>query len=167
MPMAEHEITITDRLGYILTVQCYFGAVAFNICVLNNGQRIAYLRGACDDRRLLLGDLLVDEGNSPEFSRRRSLFSWHRYRSKNWRGRGIGPALIEIALEEARSRGLQTAEGNVATRDSDAFPGLRDFYEKLGFKITDPLPSAFSGTAFSIVKRLHSETAKIRSMNTL
>ena len=54
------------------------------------------------------------------------------------RGQGVGRALLEAAIEYARSRGAAVLEAYPIERDSpsnaDAFTGLRSMFEKAGFR---------------------------------
>lgn len=58
-----------------------------------------------------------------------------------FRRRGIGTALVEHSLEEARSRGFEAIMFNLVRESNPA----RKIYEAKGFEVTGRVPSAFSG----------------------
>lgn len=51
------------------------------------------------------------------------------YVAPGWRGRGIGTAMMELAIAECRARGCEEMHINVDEPDE----GARRFYERLGF----------------------------------
>ena len=47
--------------------------------------------------------------------------------------RGVGSMLVKAAIEVSKRRGNLGIDGEISDVDSDHFPKLRHFYEKLGF----------------------------------
>src|ERR1041385_9576223 len=54
---------------------------------------------------------------------------------RNYRGRGIGTALLHFVNESARQSGFKRIEGNVAPLDLEKNPRLPDWYRRLGFVV--------------------------------
>jgi ribosomal protein S18 acetylase RimI-like enzyme len=57
------------------------------------------------------------------------------------RRRGIGRALVEHSLEEARRRGFEAMMFNLVRESNPA----RTIYERVGFEVTGRVPGAFHG----------------------
>jgi GNAT superfamily N-acetyltransferase len=60
---------------------------------------------------------------------------WKRLTKKNFRGRGLGSLLLELAINYARRRGLRQIRGFVVRKDLAATPWLLDWYSRYGFQI--------------------------------
>ena len=52
------------------------------------------------------------------------------------RGRGLGSALLEFIVREARSRGFTRIEGDIFAKDHAANQGLPDWYRQRGFVVS-------------------------------
>jgi GNAT superfamily N-acetyltransferase len=51
------------------------------------------------------------------------------------RGRGLGAALLRIAIDYAKAQSCEGVDGELAPNDLERTPYLRDFYRKAGFEI--------------------------------
>jgi GNAT superfamily N-acetyltransferase len=58
-----------------------------------------------------------------------------------WRGRGVGRALVEDSLVEARRLGFDAMQFNLVFESNPA----RRLYEELGFEVTGRVPAAVGG----------------------
>lgn len=59
-----------------------------------------------------------------------------RWRTKNFRGRGIGTAMIEFLVDYARANSIKRIEGEVKPHDFKDNPDLPDWYRRRGFTVT-------------------------------
>lgn len=52
----------------------------------------------------------------------------------NYRRKGLGTALLGLAIESGRRHRVKRIYGSIVQKDIDKTPGLVEFYEKQGFK---------------------------------
>ncbi len=58
--------------------------------------------------------------------------------TKNYRQRGLGTALLELAINVAKKKRLKYIYGSVVQKDIDRTPNLVEWYERHGFKKSSP-----------------------------
>jgi len=64
--------------------------------------------------------------------------AFHRMRAKsnpiNYRGRGLGTALLGLAVTSAKGKGVKHIYGSIVQKDINKTPNIVEFYERRGFK---------------------------------
>ena len=53
----------------------------------------------------------------------------------NYRGRGLGTAIVKMLIQFAMSRGLLQVKGSLSPHDLKDNPGLPDWYRRRGFEV--------------------------------
>ena len=109
--------------------------------------RVLVAESKCVRRQdeLLVGDLLVfDAAKHPQtpLARALRLLTRRGPRSVNYRGRGLGTALLTFIIERAVAKGLSRLRGNLFPRDLRANPNLPGWYRGFGFAVDMKSPES-------------------------
>jgi hypothetical protein len=84
------------------------------------------------DKALFIRDLIIFE---LPFNRRNGCFSLRPFQrpKKNYRKRGLGSAMLDYTILQARILGMARVEGQVVTQNPQDMPFLIDWYKRHGF----------------------------------
>mgnify|MGYP003594424609 CR=1 FL=1 len=108
------------------------------------GRRLGRITATRNGKRLLIGDFLVDNPQN--------------------RGHGIGKCLLDEFLKTAREEAISEVWGSVTQDDIQQTPYLLDWYQRLGFTISEPDGECIETAAKKIVLKLKGEEAA-RALN--
>lgn len=117
------------------------------------GRRIGYAYCMVGpDHRMVFEDLHVTDDLPVVYP---SIIRWlHsfglRRRALNLRGRGVARKLLDHVIEYARSEHIQELRGSVMPQDIEQIPHLLAWYQRRGFRLTDPDGDCLSGAAKKI-----------------
>jgi GNAT superfamily N-acetyltransferase len=135
--------TIEDRTGeqYLVVEDQLTGGARFTVHHKNT--RAAYANVRFEGEILFIADLHVfDRAIRPAMFTLIWRFPPVRVRTSNYRGRGIGSAIIEFLKDYAKTNGFRRIEGKVKQIDLDTNAQLPDWYRRRGFIVTDGVQGA-------------------------
>lgn len=75
--------------------------------------------------------------------------------TKSYRRGGLGTALLELAIDVAKKKRLKCIYGSVAQKDIGRTPNLVEWYEKRGFKKSNPYYNCIPNAAAYICMELN------------
>jgi len=129
---------IQDGTGHSYRLEMSHSDSFWFIKVFDGNVRVGYANCTLTDKILTLADLHV----ATDAPQPRSGFSrlFHRFLSTprkpvNYRGRGLGTALLRFITQRAVQRGFTQIEGKLSPQDLAANPKLPDWYRRHGFTI--------------------------------
>jgi GNAT superfamily N-acetyltransferase len=129
---------ITDARGQRYRLQIDDETSFWRVRVLNGQIWVAEANCQVTDTALTLHDLHVfDKVLSPD----NGLIGWIRGFIKghnkpvNYRGRGLGSALLKFITNTASQRGLREINGSLSRNDLKENPNLANWYQRRGFEV--------------------------------
>ena len=124
-----------------------------------NTIKVGYARCEQQGDRLVISDLKVeDECSIPwPFGNGFLVILGFAFRKVNFRGRGIGSKLLTRILSEATTTGMREVWGSVTQSDIAKTPGLLQWYEQMGFVVSEP-HACISTAIKKITKKISNKT---------
>ncbi len=104
--------------------------------LMQREERLGWLHAVRTGGRLLLGDIVLE--------------------NLKYKGQGIGRRLLDAFVKTAQEEGISEVWGSVTQEDIQQTPYLLDWYQRLGFTISDPDEECVHTAAKKIVLKLKS-----------
>lgn len=110
--------------------------------LFHDSRRIGYLWSTIlSAREIQIGDFRIENALKPQLQRWHAAVRWVAPwlipKSQDYRGKGLGRAMLLQFMAECRRAGLTKIVGSVNNEDSGATPHLLDFYRSSGFTILE------------------------------
>lgn len=133
-----------DKTGRPFRIE-FESAMIWQFEVIAGGRRVGHAWCQVHDDVLRVNDLLIYK-NAPvwnNWQKLRGYLGWGA-KTEDYRGCGIGAALLAAITRQATSAGLNAIEGAITASDLRETPALTGWYKSHGFVITEKPPDAFS-----------------------
>lgn len=135
----DKSLLFADCEGRRHRIQIWLGASGWAFRIFEGARIVGRLDATATSTELHVGDLLVHDGTAAvrrELGGFASRFCrWLKLPERNWRERGLGAAMLEAAIAEARLHEMIRIHGIVVEDPEDR---LKRFYMRHGFTIIPP-----------------------------
>ncbi len=154
----EIALTIHDQAGRVYSIHFTRGACLWLMDVIAaDGRRVGRLMATEQvDGTLLLGDLTIGDVLpvcTPWWRRCVQCIGGHARMHESFRGRGLGSALLDAFLCEARQAGVRSITGYLVPKDLRAWPALPEWYARRGFKLSPSTETKSAGPHNLLIRK--------------
>ncbi len=127
-------LTITDRDGRHYPVEYFRYDTGPDFFVYDQQIRIGHAYCLTQQETLYLADLCISNAARIPGGQLHWLLGL-RPRTRDYSGRGIGSALLQLVIQKARELGFHRISGEVMRSDPRYVPSLLDWYRHHGFDV--------------------------------